>query len=98
MTNEALTIGTKIKLSKGCKAFDLPKGVMAQVVAVKELGKDFNYNVSVSLKILNGFKSGKTFTLEARHVNRLSDSVVRLSHAKPSEYIEVVRHSSLVAG
>jgi hypothetical protein len=93
MSNEALTVGTNVKIAKGCKAFDLPKGVSARVIDVKELGKDFGYRVSVTLKILNGFKAGHIKTLEARHVNRLSDAVVRLSHARPSEYIEIVRHS-----
>lgn len=87
----ALTTGMKVKLVKGCKAFDLPKGISAQVVSVKELGPDYNYNVSVTLKFLNGFKSGQTKTLQARHPNRLKDDCVRLSHANPTQYIEIVR-------
>lgn len=86
-----LVAGNKVKIVKGCKAFDLPKGVLAQVTEVKELGADFNYNVSVTLKFLNGFKSGQTKTLQARHPNRLADTCIRLSHARPSEFIEIVR-------
>jgi hypothetical protein len=84
-----IAVGTKVKVTKGCKAFDIPKGVSAQVIDIKELGKDFNYNVSVTLKFLNGFRSGKTTTLQARHPNRLQDSIVRLSCANPLKFIEI---------
>jgi hypothetical protein len=90
MANQIAT-GTKVKIVKGCKAFDLPKGVLAKVIEVKELGPDFNYNVSVTLKFLNGFKSGQTKTLQARHLNRLSDDVIRLGSSNPLNVIEIVR-------
>jgi branched-subunit amino acid aminotransferase/4-amino-4-deoxychorismate lyase len=84
-----ITIGTKVKVLKGCKSFDIPKGVSVQVIDIKELGKEFNYNVSVTFKFLNGFRSGNTCTLQARHPNRLQDSCVRLSCANPLKFIEV---------
>jgi hypothetical protein len=84
-----IAIGNKVKVLKGCKALDLPKGISVQVIEVKELGKEYNYNVSVTFKILNGFKSGTVKTLQARHPNRLQDAVVRLSHANPLNFIEV---------
>lgn len=92
MTTEyaPIAVGTRVKISKGCRAFDLPKGVSAKVIEVKELGAEFNYNVSVKLQFLNGFKAGKTRTLEARHPNRLKDGCVRLSNAS-LQFIEITR-------
>lgn len=86
----ALTAGTKVKVAKGSNDLGISKGVSAMVVEVKELGSEYNYNVSVTLKFLNGFKAGKTFTLTAIHKNRLEDAQVRLRNIM-SRTIEVVR-------
>lgn len=93
MTTEttAITVGTRVLISKGCKAFDLPKGVSAQVISITELGAEYSHRVSVQLKFLNGFKAGKTMTLEARHRNRLSDHEIRLNRGNPIQNIEIIR-------
>ena len=90
MTYAPLTVGTKVRVAKGCPTIDIPKGVSARVVAVKELGAEYGHNVSVSLTFLNGFRAGKTVTLTAHHKNRLGDAQVRLRDIM-SRTIELVR-------
>jgi hypothetical protein len=85
-----ITVGAKVKISKGCKALDIAKNVSAKVVAIKELGADYCYNVSVTLEFTNGYKAGRSKTLQARHPNRLQANVLRLLDADPTRAIEIV--------
>jgi hypothetical protein len=89
--NTAIIAGTVIRVSKGCKAFGVDKGVSAKVLEVTPLGADYSHQVQVRLFFLNGFKSGKTITLTARHPNRMSDTSVRLHNGDPTKNIEIVR-------
>lgn len=90
-TIEALTVGARVQLVKGCKARGLDKGISARVQSVTELGADYGHNVKVVLQPLNGFQTTKTFAFYARHINRLSDVIVRLNDGNPSHTIEVRR-------
>lgn len=87
----ALTVGSRVRLEKGCRALDLAKGTTAVIVEVRELGADYAHAVRVSFRFVNGFKAGKTVAMFARHVNRLSDPVVRLNNGDPTKAIELVR-------
>lgn len=88
---EALTVGARVQLVKGCKARGLDKGVSARVQSVTELGADYGHEVKVVLQPLNGFQAAKNFAFYARHINRLSDAIVRLNDGNPSHVIEVRR-------
>jgi hypothetical protein len=50
-------------VAKGCPAISIPKGVCARVTSIKELGAEYNHNVSVTLIFLNGFRAGKMVTM-----------------------------------
>jgi hypothetical protein len=90
-TIEALAVGTRVQLVKGCKARGLDKGITARVQSVTELGADYGHSVKVVLQPLNGFQTTRTFGFYARHINRLSDVIVRLNDGNPSHTIEVRR-------
>lgn len=89
----ALTIGTRIKFEKGCKARGIDKGCSAKVTAIEPMGPDYGHCVRVTFTMLNGFKGGKVFSFYARHMNRLSDVFVRMNDGNPSHTIEVKRAS-----
>lgn len=78
--------GQVVVVTKGCKARDIQKGSRGQVVAVTEMGVEYGHNVEVVLDF--GVRKVAFF---ARHVNRLSDAVVRLNDGNPLHVIEVQR-------
>lgn len=84
-----ISVGSKVIVEKGCRANGIDKGVRASVKAIEPLGPDYNHLVRVTLFFLNGFKSGKTVALYARHANRLSDPLVSLSDVRPEHKIQV---------
>lgn len=90
-TMAPLTINGRIKIEKGCKARGIDKGCSAMVTAITELGPDYGHSVRVTFTMLNGFKSGKSVSFCARHMNRLSDAVIRLNDGNPSHVIEIRR-------
>lgn len=90
-TIEALTVGMRVQLVKGCKARGLDKGISARIQSVTELGADYGHEVKVVLQPLNGFQASKNFAFYARHITRLSDAIVRLNDGNPSHTIEVRR-------
>ena len=92
MTNaETISIGLKLQITKGCNARSITKGVSIRVLEIEPMGAEYSHSVKVRFQLLNGFGAGKTFVFYARHVNRLSDSIVRLNDGNPSHVIEV-RH------
>lgn len=84
-----LTVGSKVRITKGCQAKKLAKGVTCRIQAIEPMGVEYRYSVKVVLKTLNGFGSGKAFSLFAHHQNRLSDQIVRLNDGNPSHVIEI---------
>jgi hypothetical protein len=88
---QALTINARIRLEKGCKARGLDKGTTAQVTAIEPMGADYGHFVRIRFTMLNGFKAGKCFSFYARHVNRLSDPIIRMNDGNPSHTIEIRR-------
>lgn len=86
----AITVGSKVRIEKGCNALGITKGSSAQVKEISELGADYNHSVRVELFFLNSFSSGKTFRLYARHINRLSDGHVNLNDGNPFHKITIV--------
>jgi hypothetical protein len=93
MANTQITVGSKVRVEKGCNAVGITKGSMAQVKAIADLGPDYSHSVYVELFFLNSFASGKTFQLYARHLNRLADTFVNLNDGNPNHKITVVRVS-----
>ena len=87
----ALTINARVRIEKGCKAREIDKGTTAQVTKIEPMGADYGHSVRVVLTMLNGFKSGKSFAFYARHMNRLSDTFVRMNDGNPSHTIEIRR-------
>lgn len=85
----ALTIGSKVKITKGCNARSVTKGATAVIKAVEPLGAEYGHQVKVSLYFLNSFASGKTMAFYARHPNRLADPEVRLNDGNPSHTVVV---------
>lgn len=87
----ALAIGTSIKIEKGCKARGVDKGCSAKVTEIVPMGAEYSHCVRVVLTMSNGYKAGKVFVFYARHMNRLSDYVIRMNDGNPSHTIEIVR-------
>jgi hypothetical protein len=90
-TLNAITVGDRLVLTKGCKARGLDKGITVRVESAEPMGAEYSHCARVVLKPLNGFKAGKTFVLFARHANRLADPIIRLNDGNPSNTIEVRR-------
>lgn len=84
-----ISVGSKVKIEKGCKARDVSKGASAKVMSVEKMGADYSHAVKVTLFFLNTFLSGKTLTFYARHENRLADPVVNLNDGNPLHTIQV---------
>lgn len=89
----ALTVDTRIKFEKGCKARGIDKGCSAKVTEITPMGPDYGHCVRVTFVMLNGFKGGKAFSFYARHMNRLSDAFIRMNDGNPSHTIEIKRAS-----
>lgn len=89
--NKVLTVGTIVRIVKGCKARGIDKGCSAKISDVTLMGADYSHFVKIVFTMLNGFKGGKTLVFYARHENRLSDSIVRMNDGNPSHVIEVAR-------
>ena len=92
-TYAPLTAGSKVKVEKGCAERGVAKNVSAEVVSVTLLGAEYGHQVKVVLRFLNGFSSGKSIVLYARHENRLSDAVINLNDGNPLHKVKVVRRN-----
>lgn len=92
-TNNPIAVGSIVRIEKGCKARGVDKGTSARIDAIESLGADYSYSVRVVLKFVNGFKAGKTVTFFARHINRLSDTIINLNDGNPSNTIQLLRKS-----
>lgn len=90
-TYETVTIGSRLVVTKGCKARGIDKGVTIRVIGVEALGAEYGHSVKVRFQLVNGFKSGQNFAFFARHANRLADPIVRMNDGNPSHVIEVRR-------
>ena len=86
-----LAAGTRVQITKGCKALGIVKGTTAVVSAATPLGAEYGHSVKVVLRFVNGFKAGKSFALYARHPNRLADAIVRFNNGNPFNTVEVRR-------
>jgi hypothetical protein len=89
-TPTALVTGTRVVIVKGCNARDVVKGTHA-VVTVTPLGAEYGHSVRVTLQFLNGTGAGRLVPFYARHLNRLSDPVVRLNDGNPLHVVEIRR-------
>ena len=87
----ALTANTRVRLEKGCKAREIDKGTTAKITEITPMGADYGHCVRVTFMMLNGFKSGKTFSFYARHMNRLTDPIIRMNDGNPLHTIEIRR-------
>lgn len=67
----------------------ITKGITMVVKEITPMGPDYSHTVRVVLWAMNGFEAGKSFGFWARHMNRLSDTVVRLNDGNPTHTIEV---------
>jgi len=84
-----VTVGSKVKIEKGCRARDVSKGATAKVMSVEKMGAEYSHSVRVTLFFLNTFIAGKTLVFYARHENRLADAVINLNDGNPSHSIQV---------
>lgn len=89
--NTAITIGSKIVVSKGCKALNITAHTSATVVAIQPMGAEWGYFVKVTFQFTNGFNAGKQRTLWARHMNRLGDITINLNDGNPLHKVQIVR-------
>lgn len=85
----AIVTGSTVRIVKGCKALRIDAHTSARVTDVKELGAAYSHSVRVSMRFLNGFRAGRTVSLYARHINRLSDVAVRLNDGNPDHTVQV---------
>ncbi len=86
-----IVAGDRLVLTKGCKARGLDKGITVRVESVAALGAEYGHSVKVVIQPLNGFKAGSKLSFFARHMNRLSDSSIRVNDGNPSHTIEMRR-------
>jgi len=90
-TSPTIIPGCIVYVRKGCKAFGITKGTTLEVTEVRPLGADYSHQVRVSFKVRvgRGFYGQYTFSLNARHINRLSDPFTRFHNGDPTENIEI---------
>lgn len=55
-----LTVGSVVRVEKGCRALGIDKGTSATITEIRELGADYSHSVRVVLTFRNGFQSGKS--------------------------------------
>jgi hypothetical protein len=85
----SITVGSKVKVTNGCRALGITKGSTAKVETVVELGPDYSYSVKVGLRFLNSYKAGTMICLVTRHINRLSDPWTNLNNGDPYKKITI---------
>lgn len=90
-TSSAITVNARVRLDKGCKARGLDKGTTAQITEIEPMVADYGHCVRVRFTMLNGFQAGKSFSFFARHINRLSDTFIRMNDGNPNHVIEIRR-------
>ncbi len=81
-----LVDGQAILVTKGCGAREIRKGTRGKVAFTKAMGAEYGYNVKVVLDL-----GIRRVAFYARHVNRLTDSVIRLNDGNPLHVIEIRR-------
>ena len=79
------TTDAMVRVTKGCKARDIPKGTVARVTVV-ELGPKYSHQVQVTLRY-----STRVLSFYARHINRLNDPVVNLNDGDPTHTLQIVQ-------
>ncbi len=82
-TSSKITVGSSVKILKGCKARDIAKG-SAKIYDMVELGKEYGYSVRVVLSY-----NGRLIAFYARHPNRLADAQVSLNDGNPLHNIKI---------
>lgn len=88
----AITVGSKVLVTKGNRDMHIPKGYRATVTEIVELGAEYSHNVRVHLTFGRpvGYSlKHPTITLYAKHKNRLADEVTRLFSGSGLQNIEV---------
>jgi len=90
-TVPALTVGSKVRVVKGCNARRVTKGATVIIKAIEPLGADYGHQVKVTLWFQNSFLAGKTLSFYVRHANRISDVIVGMNDGRPEHRIEVCR-------
>lgn len=85
-TTAPLTVGTIVRIVKGCLARGLRKGFTCRLEVVQPMGRDYSHMVKIRLCVLD---TGKAYGFWARHVNRLTDPVVALNDGNPNHKIQV---------
>lgn len=98
-SNTTITVGCSVRVSKGCRAFGINKGDTLKVTEVTPMGADYNHQVRVTFQVLSGsgLYGNRTFSLYARHQNRLADKFTRLNKGDPTLNIEITFKSAPVA-
>lgn len=71
-----LKINDKVIVVKGNRVSGITKGTLATCKEITLLGADYSHFVKVVLWM---HTTGKTISFTARHINRLSDPVIRLT-------------------
>lgn len=74
----------QIKIVSGCKALDLPKGAVLQVVSAEAMGPDYSHQALVVVQY-----GTRRVSLWARHPNRLQDPTFNLNNGNPLKRITV---------
>lgn len=82
-TSSKVTVGSSVKILKGCKARDIAKG-SAKIHDVIELGAEYGGGVRVLLDY-----KGRLIAFYARHPNRLADAQVNLNDGNPLHNIKI---------
>lgn len=94
-----ITKGCTVIITKGCRPRNIDKNVLAEVVAVVELGADYGHSIKLYLRLLNGFNAREMRVLYARHRNRLADPIVNLNDGNPLHTVKIrLVHSPEPAG
>lgn len=84
-TNE-ITIGSNLRITKGCKALGITKGDLVQVTRIESPSDDPH---AVWITLAGSSKLVKS--MYVRYRKRLSDPVIRAHTGNPLNYIEFKR-------
>jgi len=81
-----------IIVERGCRALNIRKGMVAEIVEAVNKGPDYSHQAacSVVFRVPVGYtKRGNRLRLWARHINRLRDPEFNLSTGRPEHRIRV---------
>jgi len=80
-----IQIGSKVKITKGCKQRNIKKGMICTILDIKDLGAEGSYFVNIKFRT----PDNKVIGFYMRYMKRLSDPEISLNDGNPFNKIEM---------